>query len=57
MTDQDVARAAWQDFRPAVPATMHGVGFGVAGFLAGLVVFGALRTLLHRMVSRRSLHT
>lgn len=53
MTDREVAHKAWQDFRPAVPVTMDGVGFGVAGFLAGLCVFGSLRAILRRAVLRR----
>lgn len=53
MTDTDVAQKAWQDFRPAVPVTMEGIGFGLAGFLAGLGVFGALRGLLRVVFLRR----
>lgn len=53
MTDRDVARKAWEDFRPAIPVTVNGIGFGITGFLAGLLVFGALRSVLHRLVPRR----
>ncbi len=53
MTDRDVARKAMQDFRPALPITMDGISFGLAGFLAGLVVFGALRALLRGLFLRR----
>ncbi len=53
MTDPDVARKAWHDFRPAMPVTMEGIGFGLAGFLAGAGLIGGLRILLSALPRRR----
>lgn len=52
MTDLDVAQKAWADFKPAVPVSSDGIGFGIAGFLAGLGVMGALGAVLRRMTGR-----
>ncbi len=55
--DPDLARRTWAEFRPAVPVTVEGAGFGVVGFFAGyglvLLVLGALG----RMVRRRPVAT
>ena len=53
MTDLDVARQAWRDFRPAVPLTMEGIGFGTAGFLIGAGLIGAMRAILGRYTRKR----
>lgn len=45
-TDPKVARAAWQEFKPALPATSEGIGFAMLGFVAGLFLFGALIKLI-----------
>ncbi|MFL4471989.1 DUF2937 family protein [Tateyamaria armeniaca] len=46
MTDEDVARAALEAYKPAVPLDMAGVSFAGAGFLAGLVAFWAALKIL-----------
>lgn len=33
--DPELARKTWADFKPAVPATVEGIGFGAGGFFAG----------------------
>ncbi len=53
MTDVDVARKAWDDFRPAMPVTMDGIGFGVAGFLAGMVAMAGFLTVGRILLGRR----
>lgn len=32
-----LARATWRDFRPALPATVEGLAYGGAGFVAGWI--------------------
>ncbi len=52
MTDPELARKAWGDFRPAVPVTFDGITMGLAGFLAGLLIFGTLRAVLRGIFLR-----
>jgi Protein of unknown function (DUF2937) len=47
--DPKVAKATWDSFEPAVPATGEGVASGGAGFLLG----GGLTSMLGRMFRRR----
>ena len=53
MTDLDVAQKAWADFRPAVPLALDGIGFGVAGFLAGLGLVGGARAAFAALFRQR----
>lgn len=47
LSDSDVARRAFADYKPAVPATFEGAVFGGTGFLAGiLTIWAALKILL-----------
>lgn len=54
LTDPEVARAAWADFRPATPLTFEGAFFGGAGFVAGLGVISVLLALLRWPFRRRA---
>lgn len=45
-TDPEIARAAWADFKPALPITPTGFGFGGAGFALGLILAWPLFRLL-----------
>lgn len=54
MTDLDVARKAWGDFRPALPVTADGIGYGAAGFLAGLGLMGGIGALCRGLWRRRN---
>ncbi|WP_306115407.1 MULTISPECIES: DUF2937 family protein [unclassified Roseovarius] len=53
MTDPELARKAWDDFKPAVPVTITGISMGLVGFLAGLLVFGTLRAVLRGLFWRK----
>ncbi|WP_323766178.1 DUF2937 family protein [Marinovum sp.] len=53
MTDSTIAERAWQAYKPAVPATFEGVTFAGVGYLTGLLVVGALLSLLRRLFGRR----
>lgn len=55
LTDPDIARAAWQDFRPAAPLTFEGAVFGGTGFLAGSMALSALLGVLRWPFRRRAL--
>ncbi|MEO1557968.1 MAG: DUF2937 family protein [Pseudomonadota bacterium] len=52
MTDRDVARAAMETFKPAVPLDMAGLTFAASGFLAGLIAIWAALKLLARPFRR-----
>ncbi|WP_324751613.1 DUF2937 family protein [Roseovarius sp. Pro17] len=51
--DAEIAEAAWEEFKPAVPLTMAGGIFAGAGFLAGLAVIGGALALLRAPFRRR----
>jgi hypothetical protein len=55
-SDPDVARAAWSDFKPAVPVTAEGLGFAGAGWLAGYGILAGLMAALGRVFRRRPRH-
>jgi Protein of unknown function (DUF2937) len=38
--DGDIARAAWRDFKPALPLTLEGALFALIGFAGGALVTG-----------------
>lgn len=52
VNDPEIVKAAWDDFKPAVPLNFEGLIFAGVGFLSGLLalslVFGALRMLFRR---------
>lgn len=52
-SDSDVARAAWADFKPAVPVTPEGAGFAGVGFVAGYGFLAGLMAALSRVFRRR----
>jgi hypothetical protein len=53
MTDGDVAAKAWEDFRPAVPATVEGLGFAAGGFVLGWALVAVVLGLGRRLFFRR----
>ena len=57
LTDSDVARAAWEDFEPAVPVTAEGAVFAggglVLGWLSWAVIWGAIVGLFRRLFRGR----
>lgn len=53
MTDRDVAQRAWENFKPAVPATFEGAVFAGVGFLGGLMLLGAVLSILRLPFRRR----
>lgn len=53
MRDGQIAKAAWQVFRPAVPLDFAGVIFAAFGFLAGALGVGMLVRVLALMFRRR----
>ena len=52
LTDGEIARAAWSDYRPAIPLTFEGAVFAGVGLLAGLGVLSGLLAFF-RMIFRR----
>ncbi|MRU14257.1 DUF2937 family protein [Roseovarius sp. A21] len=52
-SDADVARAAWGDFKPAVPVTPEGLGFAGVGFVAGYGLLVGLMAGLGRVFRRK----
>src|SRR6056297_384815 len=52
-SDSDVARAAWADFKPAVPVTLEGAGFAGVGFVAGYGVLAGLLAAFGGIFRRR----
>lgn len=50
--DPDLARNTWADFKPAVPVTVEGAGFGGAGFLGGYGLIALVLAGLRRMRRR-----
>lgn len=52
-TDGEIARAAWDDFRPAVPVTPTGAGFAGTGFIGGMAVTGPILWGLAWLLRRR----
>jgi hypothetical protein len=54
LTDPDIARAAWQDFKPAVPLTFEGAVFSGVGFFAGWGAMALGLALLRWPFRRRS---
>ena len=53
MSDPQIARAAWQEFQPAVPLNFAGVIFASVGFVAGGLGLGLLLRLLRTPFRRR----
>ncbi|MGX9355530.1 DUF2937 family protein [Roseobacteraceae bacterium S113] len=45
-TDRDVGAAALEAFKPAVPLTLEGILFAIAGFLAGSTLLGGAIALI-----------
>ena len=58
--DPTLARAAYQDFQPAVPVTLEGAVAAGTGFVAGwsgrMLLTGALRLLVQRLRGRDRAH-
>lgn len=52
-TDTELAEAAWQDFRPAMPLTFEGAVFSGAGLLAGLGIMSLVVALIRWPFRRR----
>lgn len=53
MTDRQIARRAWENYKPAVPVTFEGAVFAGVGFLTGLLMLGACISLLRMPFRRR----
>ncbi|QUJ77080.1 DUF2937 family protein [Sulfitobacter albidus] len=53
LTDSDIARAAWADYQPAVPANFAGLSFAGVGFVLGTLVLGFVLSLLRWPFRRR----
>ncbi len=51
--DGEIARAAWQDFEPAMPLTLEGAVFGGAGFVGGACLASVLLGLMRLLTGRR----
>lgn len=52
--DPQLARATYEDFEPAVPATAEGAVAAGAGFLGILLTFGLFGRIIRRMRRRRA---
>jgi len=52
-SDPEIARRALDDFKPAVPLTLEGMGFAGAGFVAGWALIAGLFALIARLLRRR----
>jgi len=53
MTDAEIARQAWQDFRPAVPLSSQSILLAMVGFLGGWILTGILCTAAGAVLGRR----
>ena len=52
--DLEIARSTWSVFRPAVPTTLEGGAYALAGMVAALGLYhGCLRPLMARVISDR----
>lgn len=51
--DLDVAQAAMEDFKPAVPVTFEGIVFSGVGFVGGWIAVGLLLGVLRLLFFRR----
>ncbi len=49
--DAEIARNAWEDFKPAVPATFEGGLFAATGFVAGSGLLAAVLAFLRGLFS------
>lgn len=54
LTDPDLVRATWGDFRPALPLTVEGVVFAGVGLVLGWLGMGALLALVRWPFRRRA---
>ena len=54
LTDQQIAQAAWAAYQPAMPLNFAGLAFAGVGFVAGLLILGALLRLFAWPFRRRS---
>ncbi|MGY3438777.1 MULTISPECIES: DUF2937 family protein [unclassified Marinovum] len=52
MTDSDVAKRAWEVYKPAVPVTFEGAVFAGVGFVGGMMILVALMSMLRRLLRR-----
>lgn len=55
MTDRDVAQRAWDNFKPAMPVTFEGAVFAGVGFLTGMLILGAVISLLRLPFRRKAM--
>ncbi|WP_417602978.1 DUF2937 family protein [Primorskyibacter flagellatus] len=53
LSDPQIARAAWRDYKPAAPLTFEGAVFAGTGFLAGSLVLSMLIGVLRMPFRRR----
>ena len=52
-TDPEIVTRTWDDFKPAVPVTIEGLGFAGIGFVVGWFVLSVVLGLLGRPFRRR----
>lgn len=57
LTDTDMAKAALEAYKPALPITFEGIAFAIAGFLAGSTLLGGFVALLRRPFRRSKAQT
>ncbi|MCR9148112.1 MAG: DUF2937 family protein [Rhodobacteraceae bacterium] len=51
--DQEITRETLKDFRPAIPMTLEGLGFGAAGFGLGYGIFLIVTSVIGLCLRRR----
>lgn len=54
LNDVDIAKAAWEDFKPAVPLTFEGAVFTGAGLVFGGLAVSLILGLLRLLFRRRN---
>ena len=54
LTDGEIARAALQDYKPALPLTFEGAVFAGVGFLLGTTLLGTFLSAFRSLFRRRT---
>lgn len=57
VADREIAAKAWEDFKPAVPLTVEGVGFAGVGYSAGWLMLAGLWAVIRMPFRRRQTRT
>ncbi|MCH2164825.1 MAG: DUF2937 family protein [Marinovum sp.] len=53
-TDNDLASAALENYKPAMPITFDGIVFAITGFLAGSITLAGVMWLIRRPFQRKN---